>query len=322
MRRAVAGLEGADRAEQVAVDRHVGVAGLGDREERVDVDAHPDPLPLRVRADPAHRPRADPLDEPLQRGARLLAAIGAARPPRAHERVRPPRRLRQVPVGGIGARQRIGRVEHERPQPAGVVHGERLREVRAVGVAVHVDAPDPQRVQDVGEVVDRRARGEPVDPRAQLRGAAPGAADVVVDGAPQRLAVERRRPARAARVDEQQVAPRAQRPGEREVVVAAVGRRVARAALDVDDRPERWPVAVAAPVELEVDADLLARRSEPVERHTHGAAARLGRGVAAAVELRALGRLGRRRRDQHRQKQEQAASHRPTLRVYLPHERA
>jgi hypothetical protein len=78
----------------------------------------------------------------------------------------------------------------------------------------------------------------------------------------QGAAVERAGQARAARVDEQHVAAGRQRTVEGEEEVAAVGGGVARAALDVDERAELRARAVAPPVELEPDADLLARRRE------------------------------------------------------------
>ena len=175
-----------------------------------------------------------------------------------------------------------------------MVDRERLTEVRAVGVAVEVDGADRERVEHVGEVVDGRARRVAVDARPELGGATARTPDVAGDRAAQRRAVERSGQPGPAGVHEQQVAPAHQRPGQLEEVVAAVGGRVAGAALDGDDRPERRPAAVAPAVELEADPDLLARGREPVERDADMPAARSRRRVTAAVEVGLRGLRARR----------------------------
>jgi hypothetical protein len=190
-RRPVAVLERADGGQQVAVDGDVAVARLRDRHQRVGVDAHADAAALGVGADTAHRVGADARDEPRQHGDGILAACRAARPARADDPQRAPGRLREVAERRVRARQRIGAVEYQRPQPVGVVDRERLAEVRAVGVAVVVDLLDAQRVEHVGQVVDRGAGVVAVDAGAELAGAAAGPPHVVGDAVPQRLAVER-----------------------------------------------------------------------------------------------------------------------------------
>ena len=94
---------------------------------------------------------------------------------------------------------------------------------------------DAERVEHGGDVVDRVVRPVEVDARADLRRAAAGARHVVARpsrrNAGQSSAPESPVP---RSVDEQQVAAGHQRREQLEVVVAAVGGRVARAALDRD----------------------------------------------------------------------------------------
>ena len=144
-----------------------------------------------------------------------------------------------VEVEGIGA------VEHQRAHAAGMAESQRLRREGAVGVAVDVDPPQPQRVQHVDHVVDRRARAvgvaaapeagaaaadrEPVGPERD--GRERGVREVL-----ERRAVDQLRLAGAPLVDEQERGRAARGPEHREVVAGRADRRVARPALDGEQR--------------------------------------------------------------------------------------
>ena len=208
-------LEGADRGEQVAVHRDVPVARLDQRRHGGLVEADADAVAVRVAAEAGHGARAHARDQPPHHRDRILAAGGAAGTPRAHEPQRALRRLGEVAEARVGAGHRIGAVEHERAEPVAVVDGERLGGEGAVGVAVEVDAPDPQRVEHGGDVVDRGAGAVEVAPRAELARAAPGAPHVVLDRAAQRRdsPARRRGRSRAGRRAAGRAGPAAARAG-------------------------------------------------------------------------------------------------------------
>ena len=151
---------------------------------------------------------------------------------------------------------------------------ELLHEERAVRVAVEVDAPDSQGAQHGGEVVDGVGGGE------ERRAAAPEPAleeppappRPARERAPRRppgerlhaLAVDQRRVARAAVVDEQQPALAHERPEDPAVLHARARRRIARPTLDGHDRrPGR---RLRRPVPAERDVDPPPRRLRRIER--------------------------------------------------------
>ena len=314
-RRAVTGLERAQRARQVAVDREAPVRGLHDRRERRRADSDRDQLAVGVAAAAADRVDADAVNHAGERRARIL---DAARVALAHEREPAPGRLGEVAERRVRAGQRIGAVEHQRAQPVGVADRERLADVCAVGVAVEVDLVDLQRVEHGGEVVDHRVRSVEVALAPDLLCAAAGTVDVVDDRAAERRAVERVGEPRAALVDQQQVAPRHQRPQQLDVVRAAVGRGVARAALDGDHRPQRGPRAVAPPVALVLDPELLPAGLGAIQRNGHRAAAGGLRRVLARV---CGGFGGRRERGEAQQGEQDGCTHRLTPTLTSPHAR-
>ena len=140
---------------------------------------------------------------------------------------------------------RVGSVEHERPQPIGVARRERLAEERPVGVAVQVDAPEPERVEDERKVVSGERGAVQIGPRAELRAAQSHVVDVVAPVRLERPAVDRPRRSCAAVVDEEQVAPVEKWLEEVEVAVPAGRGRIPGAALGGDDRAERGALTIA-----------------------------------------------------------------------------
>ena len=159
---------------------------------------------------------------------------------------------------------------------------ERLRDERAVAVAVQVDVPRVQGAEHIGEVVGHGCRSVVVRGVAHLLRTVARGGDRVV-ALLQRAAAQRRRPARAAVVDEQEVAVVHDRREQREVRVARAGRREAGAAFDRDDRALGLRAHVGAGVQLDADRELVAVRMAAVERHVHRSAPRTG-DVFARIE--------------------------------------
>ena len=257
---------------------------------------------------PGHRRRADPRQQRRQPRHRARSD-GLERDPRGLPRGRVPR---------VGAAPRVRRVEHDRVQHRGVAGDEVLHEVGAVGVAVEVDLAQPQGAQDRGEIVGRVGGGEEIAcaaavarvdlPRAAPRTARERAARRAAGEALHALAVDQRRVARAAVVDEQQTALAQQlAPVDPAVLDAAAGRRVARAALDGDQRRPGGAAAVPA----EGDADAATRRPRGVERPRRASRTTLARSCEASSTRRAAWRpapAGRARRRGARQGRRSGAS--------------
>ena len=290
-RRRVARLVGAAGGEHVAVD-HVAVAGVVD-DLRERGAAEPDAAPGAVRVAPAAEERA-PLEaerEPAQVSERVgggaAGRAGADRGPGAPDRVgrRPAPRVEAVD-GERG-------VEHDRAHAGRMADGERLREVRAVGVAVDAHDRHAELVEHRGEVVRGGARPVGVRCRAELPRAAADVARVVALAGLQAPAVDRARAAGAAVVDQDQVVPARERPEHEAVVGAGVDRAVARAALGGDDRHDRRTRPVRARVHAVPHRDPGPVRVGPMQRHADRAAP--GRAIPGA---RRRPRGGRRRGEQ------------------------
>jgi hypothetical protein len=185
--------------------------------------------------------------------------------------------------------------------------GERLRGVRAVGVAVDVDAADVQRVKHRRDVVDRVGGAVELPALAELECAAAGAGDIAADVLAERPAIERPGEAGAAQVDEQQVAPHPQWGEQVEVAVAAVGGGEPGAALDREHRAERGAPPLAAWIALELDPEPAGGRAAAVERDADRPAARAGGSVTARVVPDCGVRARRRGRDAREREDEQRA---------------
>jgi len=173
----------------------------------------------------------------------------------------------------IGSVQRVGPIEHQRPEPFRMAQGEHLREIRAVGVPVEPDALHAEGIEDGGEIIGREGRA--VERCARSEGAA-ARADVALGELWRMLqlaAVDRARAARAAIVHEQHVVAVAQRAKQCQVGLARVCGRIAGSALGADQRPgggSRRGVWVV----LEVDRDRAADRPGGIERTRQAAAPR------------------------------------------------
>ena len=227
----------------------------------------------------------------------------AAGPAPARQLERAARALGDVCQGRVGAGQLVGAVEDERPQPVWVADRERLRRVRAVRVAVEVDLADPDRVQHGRQILHGLGRVVVVAGRAELRGAAAGAHDVGQDVAAKRRAVERARAARAAQVDQHEVAPGRDRPPQLQPRGPVGGGREARATLDREHRRGGGLSAQRTEIVLEVDADRAPVREAAVERHAHEPALgeRARPRTGDAHDRRPGRREGGRRGDRHAQ---------------------
>ena len=204
----------------------------------------------------------------------------------------------RVGVPGVEPGDRVRPVERQGAHALGVAHGEGLAVERAVRVAVQVDLLDAELVQHGDEVLGGVAGAVQGRGGAELLRARAGVRQVVARVRLERRAVQRAGAARAARVDQQHVAPAGEVAREVEVPVAARGRRVAGPALHEHERAERRLVGLRARVELEADADARVRgRVEPVERHADRAA--LGPvDVGAGLQVGGRGRGGEHGEDQ------------------------
>ena len=271
-RHAVAGQRGPDRGVELAVHDGVGAGVL----DEVDQDARADPgrgrLTVGGAGRAAERGGAETVEQRAQPGHRARRAggrraAGVARTDRL-EGVAPRGARRRVP--GVQAPDGVGRVEHDRVQRPGMTGHERLAEPGAVGVAVEVDAAEPEAAEHGGEVVDgvggreevgrvaagpQAARVAPVDPpraarHARREGRRGRDARVALQA---RAADERRRP-RPAVVHEQQP-PRAQeRAVDPGVLDGAADRGEPGSALDGDERRSRGAAAGGrAPAEGDPD---------------------------------------------------------------------
>ena len=176
-----------------------------------------------------------------------------------------------------------------------------LREVRAVRVAVQVDAFDRQRIEHRRQIVGGERRAVEGD-RASER--APAVADVVLRerrGVLQLRAVDRARASGATVVHDQHVVARAQRREQREILFARVRGRIAGTALGRNQR------ARGRPGEPSAGSTRSRLRSSPARRRWDRAAATASRTRAPALRQRCsvqapyrsvagARRLGRRRR--------------------------
>ena len=198
----------------------------------------------------------------------------ASRVALAHEAERVAHRPVEVAIPRVLIFDRVGGVERERADPIGMTDGEGLAEERAVRVAVQVDAIDPQCVEHGGEVIGGQRGAVEVGRGAELLAAQPDVLEVVALQRLEPRAVDERRRARAASIDEQDIATGEQRREQVEVVVARIGGRVAGTTLDGDDGAERGLVAVVGAVELEADRDRgtvgNARVERPLDRPAPG----------------------------------------------------
>ena len=265
----VAGPRRPGGGEDVAPDALVVEPRHQHLDERVLVDPHMCGRAVAVGRGADDRVLPDLRDQPLHGPHRVGAPGRAPRPAAARQPQRAPRAGGEVGQRRVGAGQLIGAVEHERAQLPRIPEREGLRRVRPVRVPVEVDAADAERTQHGGQILHRLRGVIGVARRPELSSAAGGAGDVAEDVVPERRAVERIRPAGAAQVDQQQIAPGRERPPELDPCRTVGRRREPGAALDREHGRDRWPRAVRSRPALEVDPDRAAVRQRPRERDPH-----------------------------------------------------
>ena len=199
-RRPVAGPVGDQRRRQVAEER-VGVGRVEHqlhelRRSQADVDA----VPVGVEADTDQRV----LGEAVLEAADRLQDSGARAGPRAERRPGVAKHRAGLSLERVEALV-VGAVQHHRPHQGGMVEGERLGGVGAVGVAVDVDLVDAEAVQDRGHVIAESCCAVGVGGTSQPLGALSRVGDVAADALLEPRALDRSRAAGAARVHHDQV---------------------------------------------------------------------------------------------------------------------
>jgi hypothetical protein len=294
-----------DPGRQVTPEPRIPVAGGDDLHERVLVQADARARPVAIRREAEDRLLAHPIGEARDQLDRISGRAGD----RAGARELQPDsdRLDEVGPGRVRSRERVGGVERQRAEPVWEAKCVRLRGVGSIRVAVEVDLPGVQGAKHCLQVLDRLRGREEIALGADLRRAAAGGGHVIASRPRERLAAERRAPARSPQVDEHEVAPARNRPPELNPAGTAGRHRIPRSAIERHHRRDPRLGAQPARVALEVDADGLPARLRPVERNRHVAA------LCRPVELPRLGRAGREdgRRRRWRRRQ---SRHRPMIR--------
>ena len=245
-----------------------------------------------VIADAAYGRSAQPCEQPVQRVGRTRVRARAASRPAADEHDGSLLLLgRDREEGALGREIERG-VEDDRAQVLREARRIRLHVHARVGPAVVVELLQAEVGPHGVDVLRHLGRAVEVRGRAELLPAFAHGVDRVGVLGLQRLALDRTGFARAALVDEHEIAALEQLQ-EEEVAVRVLlvrDRRVARPALGHEDRAERRLRRVRVLEQHVLDVDLRPVWLRAIERHGHAAAESLPGEVA---------RRGRRRRRVH-----------------------
>ena len=126
----------------------------GEIAEHRGVHRHPAPDPVGVVCGAGERVGAQCVGQPCDSLHRVTTQCVAPRIALADDPEGVAQRRVEVAVPGVLVLDRVGAVEHQGADPIGMAHGESLRHEAAVGVPVHVNRVDAERIEHLDHVVD------------------------------------------------------------------------------------------------------------------------------------------------------------------------